>query len=319
MKILFITATRIGDAVLSTGLLAHLLEQHPDARITIACGAPAAPLFEAVPNLDRVIVVRKKPYHGHWLSLWSQCVRRYWDIVVDLRGSGLAWMLPAGRRHVMRKRDDTLHRVELLASLLNLDPPPVPRLWVSDSAREEVDGLIPPALPILSIAPGANWGPKQWPADRFADLVRRLTRAAGPLSGGAVAIHGAEDERGHVAPILDVVRPERVIDLLGAPLPVAYACFARSDFYVGNDSGLTHLAAASGTPTLALFGPTNELHYAPWGLHTATVRTAESLEDLVGSPDFDHRSNAPLMDGLSVDAAEAAAVALWERCAKMDA
>ena len=50
MRILFITATRIGDAVLSTGLLAHLIEHHPEARITIACGPVAAPLFSAVPG-----------------------------------------------------------------------------------------------------------------------------------------------------------------------------------------------------------------------------------------------------------------------------
>ncbi|HEX2151160.1 MAG TPA: glycosyltransferase family 9 protein, partial [Stellaceae bacterium] len=52
MNILFVTATRIGDAVLSTGLLSHLVERHPGARFTIAAGAPAAPLFATVPGLD---------------------------------------------------------------------------------------------------------------------------------------------------------------------------------------------------------------------------------------------------------------------------
>ena len=51
LRILFITSTRVGDAILSTGLLAHLIERHPDARVTIACGPAAAPLFDAVPNL----------------------------------------------------------------------------------------------------------------------------------------------------------------------------------------------------------------------------------------------------------------------------
>ena len=50
-NILFITGTRIGDAILSSGLLAHLVETHPDARFTVACGAPAAPLFRAAPRL----------------------------------------------------------------------------------------------------------------------------------------------------------------------------------------------------------------------------------------------------------------------------
>ncbi len=55
MRLLFITATRIGDAVLSTGLLGHLWERHPGAHVTIAAGRAAAPLFAAVPGLERVL------------------------------------------------------------------------------------------------------------------------------------------------------------------------------------------------------------------------------------------------------------------------
>src|SRR5262249_24873700 len=55
--LLLVTATRIGDAVLSTGLLAHLIERYPEARITIAAGPDAAPLFEAVPGIERLITV----------------------------------------------------------------------------------------------------------------------------------------------------------------------------------------------------------------------------------------------------------------------
>ena len=65
MRVLFITATRIGDAVLSTGLLGHLVERYPAARFTIAAGPAAAPLFAAVPRLERLIVVEKKPWSLH--------------------------------------------------------------------------------------------------------------------------------------------------------------------------------------------------------------------------------------------------------------
>ncbi len=68
MKILFVTATRIGDAVLSTGLLSHLVGQYPGARFTIAAGPPAAPLFVAVPGLERVIAVTKRPWSLHWAA-----------------------------------------------------------------------------------------------------------------------------------------------------------------------------------------------------------------------------------------------------------
>ena len=96
----FITATRIGDAVLSLGLLHHLLAQHSGARVTIACGAPAAALFEATPGLEDLIVVRKKPFSLHWLALWGSVCGRRWDLVVDLRASALAYFLSARRRLV---------------------------------------------------------------------------------------------------------------------------------------------------------------------------------------------------------------------------
>ncbi len=65
MRILFITATRIGDAVLSTGLLDHLIGENPEARVTVACGPMAAPLFEAVPNLERILVLEKQAFSLH--------------------------------------------------------------------------------------------------------------------------------------------------------------------------------------------------------------------------------------------------------------
>ena len=100
MRILFVTATRIGDAVLSTGALGWLAGQHPEARFTIACGPVAAPLFEAFPQLERLVVVRKQRYSLHWLALWSACAGTAWDLAVDLRGSGLTWFLQIGRAHV---------------------------------------------------------------------------------------------------------------------------------------------------------------------------------------------------------------------------
>ena len=57
MHILFVTATRIGDAVLSTGLLSYLIERYPAACLTVAAGPVAAPLFEALPNLERLVVI----------------------------------------------------------------------------------------------------------------------------------------------------------------------------------------------------------------------------------------------------------------------
>src|SRR5262249_17727274 len=98
MNILFVTATRIGDAALSPGLLSHLVETRPGARLTIAAGPLAAPLFEGVPGLARLIAVEKRSFSLHWPLLWAKVAAQRWDLVVDLRGSALAWLLSSRER-----------------------------------------------------------------------------------------------------------------------------------------------------------------------------------------------------------------------------
>src|SRR5215831_15581517 len=111
MDLLFITATRIGDAVLSTGLLAYLIERYPPARLTIAAGPLAAPLFRWLPGLERIVVVDKRRFGRHWLALYAAVASRRWDMVVDLRGSVLPWLLRSGARKMMGKGDPGRHRV----------------------------------------------------------------------------------------------------------------------------------------------------------------------------------------------------------------
>lgn len=311
LKILFITATRIGDAVLSSGLVAHLAAQHPEARFTIACGAPAAPLFESVPGLERLIVLEKQAFHSHWLSLWSACVKTRWDRVYDLRGSMIGRLLLTRERHVGQYRDDSIHRVEELGRMVGVTPPPAPHIWLSDEARAMAERLVPADRAVLAVGPTANWGGKQWPADRFADLVLRATGPGGLLPGAAVAVLGAASERDMAAPVLDALPADQRLDLIGQRLPVAAACIERASLYVGNDSGLMHIAAATGTPTLGLFGPSPETRYGPWGAHCAAVRTQEGFKEIVLAPDFDHLSQKSLMTGLSVDAAYEALAKLY--------
>jgi ADP-heptose:LPS heptosyltransferase len=82
--------------------------------------------------------------------------------------------------------------------------------------------------------------------------------------------------------------------------------------FIGNDTGLMHIAAAAGTPTLGLFGPSPIEKYAPWGQRTAVVRTAEAPETMFG-PGFNHLTTGTLMDSLTVEAAENAARRLWRQ------
>ncbi len=313
MNILFITSTRIGDVVLSTGILDHLSQSYPDARITIACGPEAAPLFEARPGNWRVIPLEKKPYKLHWLGLWSKCIGQHWSLVVDLRSTAISWCLLARHRHVVRSSPELKHRVRQLSELLGLDPPAAPRLWTSPDHDARAAELIPGTAPVLALGPTANWWAKQWPGENFNELARRLTAPGGILAGARIAVFGGPGERDAAALVIAAALGGDGIDLVGkCDLPTVFACLKRCNFFVGNDSGLMHLAAASGILTLGLFGPSRVEHYAPWGEHAAAVQTATPYEDLFPLG-YDNNATGTLMGSLSVDKAEIAAGELWRR------
>jgi ADP-heptose:LPS heptosyltransferase len=313
MNILFVTATRIGDAVLSTGLLSYLIGRYPGARLTIAAGPPAAPLFAAVPGVERVIVVEKQAASLHWLKLYAAVAGRRWDLVVDLRGSALAWLLWAGERKVAAKGDEDAHRVRQLGALFGLDPPPSPNLWLGPEALAAAARLVPPGAPFIAIGPAANWRGKQWRGEHFADLARALTAPGGAFEGMRVAVLAAAHERPQAESLLAALPPERIVDLVGRTDVLTAAAVVKSALmFIGNDTGLMHIAAAVGTPTLGLFGPSPAARYAPWGRCTAIVQTARAPAELMG-PGFDHRTTDTLMDSLSVERVEAAVRALRQR------
>ena len=290
MRILFVTSNRIGDAVLSTGLLDHLLRTYPTARFTIACGPVAEGLFSRMPRRDRTIVMEKQTYGRHWLPLWAGTVGTLWDLVVDIRASAISYLVPTKRRAVMFKSSG--HKTAQLARLLKIDPPPLPVAWTAPEDRALAGRLLPEGGPIIGLGPTANWNGKVWPADRFAALYQALT--AGPLPGARAAIFAGPGpkEAALAAPLLALL-PD-AIDLTGQlELPQAAACLARCALFIGNDSGLMHLAAAAGAPTVGLFGPTPSAEYGPSGPRARVAQSATQE-----------------MDGLSVETALAAANAL---------
>jgi len=312
--ILFVTATRIGDAVLSTGLIHHLVRTYPGCRLTIAAGPVAAPLFRGVPGLVDLIPVQKRRYAGHWLALYRRIALRRWDLVVDLRGSALAWLLLAGTRRTAGKGEPDEHKLVQLSRLFGLAHPPAPHLWTLPSHDAAALRLIPPGPPVLAIGPTANWPGKVWRAERFAELIARLTGPGGPFLGARVAVFAAPHERALAEPVLQSIAPDRRIDMTGeADLLTIAAALRRATLFIGNDTGLMHMSAAVQTPTLGLFGPSPAAIYGPWGPHSAIAQTALSYRQLVDAPDFDHRRTGTLMDSLSVDTVEAAALSLVSR------
>jgi len=294
MRILFITSSRIGDAVISTGVLERLRTAHPGARLTVACGAAAAPVFARLPGLERLIVFEKERFDLHWLRLWGKLARHYWHIVVDVRGSGISLALAAGRRHILRGGRRPGLRTAQLAAGMRFDPPPLPVVWTSPADDAKAAALMGQG-PVIGLGPTANWSGKIWPPERFVALFEALAAATPGLRAAIFAGPGPE-EAARAAPVLAAL--PGALDFVGAlSLAEAAAALRRCALFIGNDSGLMHLAAAAGAPTLGLFGRSRAEEYAPTGARTAVAIAP-------GPP-----GEAP-MEGLTVDTVLAAARAL---------
>lgn len=273
MRILFVTANRLGDAVLSTGLLDYLIRTHPDARITVACGPVAEGVFLRMPGLDRIVVIEKQPFGRHWLGLWATTVTHRWDLVVDIRGSALSWLVPTRRRAGMVRGSGP--KTEQLARVLGLQAAPLPVAWFTAEDSARASALLPAGRPVIVLAPSANWAPKVWPAERFVAVFQRLAANAIPGAVPAVIAGPGETEAAMAQPVLQEL--PTAIDLVGRlSLPEIAALLSRAALFVGNDSGLMHLAAAAGAPTIGLFGPTNAVEYGPAGRRSCVVIGADA-------------------------------------------
>jgi len=311
--ILFITATRIGDAVLSSGLIKRLGDEIPDATFTIVAGPLAAPLFTEVPTLEELIVLAKSKDGSHWFDLWRKVRRRRWGLVVDMRGSGISRFLSAKRRAVFHRPSGApMHKVLEAARTLRIeDEPAEPHIFTSAAIEAYADELTAGEGPILALAPAANWVGKTWPLERFSRVAIRLLRDSGaPLEGGRLMVLGGREEANLARDLKEIVARGKLIDLAGkVDLLTAFACLKRARLFIGNDSGAMHLAAAAGIPTLGLFGPSDERRYGPWGAEARVVRGPRSFEQIRAADPKLNQALCHMMD-LTVDTVLHAAEAL---------
>ncbi len=177
------------------------------------------------------------------------------------------------------------HLVECWAQQVNVPfaPPPhwqVPRTWQA-LAREQISRAgVAPGRKLFVIHPGAGAGSKCWPMDRFAELSRGLAQRHAVLW-----LVGPTE--------LDWWGPEKIAALAGdapllscPPVEVLAGVLAQCAGFVGNDSGPSHLAAAIGAKTVAIFGPTSPIHFAPRGQNVRVI-SAERLENIAVEPVFD--------------------------------
>ncbi len=215
----------------------------------------------------------------------------------------------------LRREDgEPVHKLLEAAQLMRLDDePPAPYLFVSDATRHaSAARLTAGDAPILAVAPAADWVGKAWPPERFAEVVRRLLARGGAMAGGRLMIIGDREEAMEIEPVRAAAPRDMTIDLVGkADLLTAFAALKRARLFIGNDTGYSQLAATAGAPTLALFGPSDDRIWRPWGDNVKVVRGARTLEEIKR---IDSALSAQVrhMVDLSTDSVMAAAETLLE-------
>ncbi|MEM7617844.1 MAG: glycosyltransferase family 9 protein [Pseudomonadota bacterium] len=294
MKILFITSTRIGDAVLSTGILNHLIQTHQDAEITLVCGPLPASLFEGFPRISQIIALKKQKHHGHWIDLWKQTIGTKWDVVVDLRDSAVSRLIRAKKRYVFgSKIDKSRHKVEQAAQMMGLSNIPSPKMYYSSAQNQFADEILMgfEGQKIIAVGPTANWIGKTWEPEKFIEVIKWLRSEEGPYTNSPVAVFAAPGEEEQARPVYESLPKDKRIDVIakGNPGQVA-AVISKCAFYLGNDSGLMHISAASNVPTVGVFGPSYPHLYAPWGEHTAYAQTPETFDQLIDFEGYDPKT-----------------------------
>lgn len=275
-KILCITLSNIGDAIMTTPVLEALHRHYPDAVIDLVADRRSSEVFTHCPYRGRIVFKEKRAGWRGTLQLVRVLWHTRYDLIVDLRTDGLAYLLRARRRLTKWQRQERgPHAVEqhmgVIAALGNTNILPT-RIWLTPQleaeAAQRLDAL--PGTRWLALGPGANWEPKIWPLTRFRDLAEQLQN-----DFDAVVLLGGPNDAER-CDFLSRTLPLETMNLAGkTSLLEAAAVLARAALFVGNDSGLGHIASAVGTPTLTLFGPGEPQRYHPWGEHARWLVSPE--------------------------------------------
>jgi heptosyltransferase-2 len=298
--ILIVPYMWIGDFVRCHTVVTLLQRRNPLCPIDILTTAMVAPLLDYMPGVRKGIVAdlpRKRLAFGQHLALAARLraegygqalvMPRTWKSAlapclagIPVRTGfigearfGLINDLRFGERRLLRMVD----RCAALALAKDERAPtawPMPELTVPASEiacwRDRL-GLAVQSRPVIAFAPGAVGQSKRWPAQYFADLATRLV-----AEGHSVWILGGPQEKNIAAEILRA-DPTHIRDLTGPDLRNAIVALAAARAAVSNDSGLLHVAAALGKPTIGIFGPTSPWHWAPLNPISAVIETASEL------------------------------------------
>jgi lipopolysaccharide heptosyltransferase II len=289
----------IGDFVRCHTVVKLLNARFPDRPVDVLSTTLCAPLADYMPGLRRAIVVDlprsrialkdqlalarrlRRQNYGSALIMprtWKSALAPFFAAIPERTGfvGEMRFALLNDLRYGERKLPRMVDRCAALALTRAAELPPqwpLPELKV---ARAEIEswrrklGLDADDRPVVALAPGAVGPSKRWPAGAYSALARRLI-----AEGYGVWVVGGPEEKALSA---EIIGDTTARDLTGHDLRNAILALAAAAIAVSNDSGLLHVAAALGTPTIGIFGPTSPWHWAPLNPLAATIETKTKVE-----------------------------------------
>ena len=282
-KILVFSFSFIGDAVLSTAVIQPLRAHFQDPYITFLVGPRAFDLFATDPNIDATFVYDNRDEHAGWrerLRLIKTLRLDKFDLVVNLRDSFTARCIGAehwgmlrgdGNRHAVTRYLEVLQR----HGVDTTDAHPNLQLTEAENTaahRFLIDVGFTSKQLLIGIHPGGNWEYKLWNAKNYAQVANTLVEK----HNAAILLFAGPNERAlqnRVAEIMNIPPILVKTDNLRQLTALISAC----DVYIGNDTGPMHIAAAVGTPVVALFGSTNHIRSRPYGDRHTVVQSGINL------------------------------------------
>jgi heptosyltransferase II len=296
--ILIVPYMWIGDFVRCHSVVRLLRARFPDRPVDVLSTTLCAPLADYMPGVRRAVVVdlpRKRLAFAQHRALARRLREESYGTALIMPKTWKSALAPflaripertglVGEARFIVLNDVRFARGKLprmvdecaamaLAAEAELPPEwPTPELNVPAAeiaTWRDKRGLSTPARPVVAFAPGAVGPAKRWPAAAYAALARRLL-----ADGFAVWVVGGPGEK---ALAREIVGDSAARDLTGADLREAILALAAASVAVSNDSGLLHVAAALGTPSIAIFGPTSPWHWAPLNPLAATVQAQTDL------------------------------------------
>ena len=268
--------------VIHPGALGDVLQAVPALRVLRARG-PAAPItFVGQPRLGRLLVdlavaEEARGFDGAGLETLFVEAPVPRPLADALRAASLTVSWFGSGEETYRRRLRALAPRAIVAPPVPDDDTPVWRHLIATLAPHALAGAVPPAgpRPRLLVHPGSGGAWKQWPAERFAAVIETL-RERHPLE---VVVHqGPADAEAARRLLARLTGPATT--LLEPPLPRLAAVLASATAYLGGDSGVSHLAAAVGAPSVVLFPPATRRRWAPWSPTAVPIELSGTDRDV---------------------------------------